>query len=359
MVLAAPDSPTTDEVDCLVVGAGPVGLYQIFQLGLQELSCAVVDALPFPGGQCAELYPDKPIYDIPGLPATTGRELVERLMQQAAPFQPGWHLGQLLGTLQRAPDGRWLAGTDRGTQFLARVVLIAAGAGAFVPRSISLDGLERHLGGQIAYRLDDAASLAGRQVLILGDEDAALEQAIALAGLEAALRPARITLIHRREAFRAEPATIAQFQAQRQQGALHFVAGQPEALVEGADGRLLALRITPPSGEAVDLPADQLLIRMGLSPRLGPIHDWGLALERKQLVVDTACYQTAEPGLFAAGDIVTYPGKRKLLLSGFHEATLAAFAAAAHVRPGQPVHLQYTTTSPRLHQLLGVAHPPR
>lgn len=347
------------ETDALVIGAGPVGLFAVFELGLLELKAQVVDALPHVGGQCAELYADKPIYDIPGIPATTGGELVQRLMQQAAPFCTGMHLGQLLATLQRAPDGRWHAATDQGTQFLARVVIIAAGAGAFLPRSIALDGLARHLGGQIAYRLDDAANLAGRQVLILGDEDAALEQAIALAGLGEAQRPARITLVHRREAFRAEAATLAQFQALRQQGALHFMAGQPVALVEAADGRLAALRITPPSGDALDLPADQLLIRMGLSPRLGPIHDWGLALERKQLVVDTASYQTAEPGLYAAGDIVTYPGKRKLLLSGFHEATLAAFAAAAHVRPGQPVHLQYTTTSPRLHQLLGVAHPPR
>ncbi|MEK8052512.1 NAD(P)/FAD-dependent oxidoreductase [Ideonella sp. DXS22W] len=347
------------ETDALVIGAGPVGLFAVFELGLLELNAQVVDALPHAGGQCAELYPDKPIYDIPGLPATTGRELVDRLVQQAAPFKPGLHLGQLLATLQRNPDGRWLAGTDQGTQFLARVVVIAAGAGAFLPRSIALDGLERHLGRQITYRLDDAATLAGRQVLIVGDEDVALEQAIALAEAPAAQRPARITLIHRREAFRAAAGTLARFQTLRQQGALHFVAGQPAALVEADDGRLQALRLMPPTGEAIDLPCDQLLIRMGLSPRLGPIHDWGLALERKQLVVDTARYQTAEPGLYAVGDIVTYPGKRKLLLSGFHEATLAAFAAAAHVRPGEPVHLQYTTTSPRLHALLGVAHPPR
>jgi thioredoxin reductase (NADPH) len=346
------------ETDALVIGAGPVGLFAVFELGLLELKAQVVDALPHVGGQCAELYPDKPIYDIPGIPATTGQDLVERLQQQAAPFQPGMHLGQLLATLQREADGRWRAVTDRGTAFLARVVVIAAGAGAFLPRSVALDGLDRHLGGQIAYRLNDASSLAGRQVLVLGDEDAALDQAIALAETDAAQRPARITLIHRREAFRASPATLERFQALRQQGALHFVAGQPAALVESADGRLAALRITPPTGESLDLPADLMLIRMGLSPRLGPIHDWGLALERKQLLVDTATYQTAEPGLFAVGDIVTYPGKRKLLLSGFHEATLAAFAAA-HVRPGQPVHLQYTTTSPRLHQLLGVAHPPR
>lgn len=347
------------ETDALVIGAGPVGLFAVFELGLLELSAQVVDALHHAGGQCAELYPDKPIYDIPGLPATSGHDLIERLVRQAAPFKPGMHLGQLLATLQREPDGRWRATTDRGTAFLARVVVIAAGAGAFVPRSITLDGLDRHLGHQIAYRLDDAASVTGRQLLILGDEDAALEQAIALAEAPPAQRPARITLVHRRDAFRANEATLARFQALRQAGALHFVAGQPTALVESADGRLAALALATPDGGSGQLPVDQMLIRMGLSPRLGPIAQWGLAMERKQLVVDTAAFRTSEPGLFAVGDIVTYPGKRKLIVCGFHEATLAAFAAAEVVRPGQPVHLQYTTTSPRLHQLLGVAHPSR
>ncbi|MDT7835181.1 NAD(P)/FAD-dependent oxidoreductase [Aquabacterium sp. OR-4] len=346
------------ETDALVIGAGPVGLFAVFELGLLELRAQLVDTLPQVGGQCTELYADKPIYDVPGIPVTTGRALVDQLMRQAAPFAPGLHLGQLLATLQREADGRWRATTDHGTSFLARVVFIAAGAGAFVPRSITLDGLDRHLGSQAAYQLDDAASVAGRQVVILGDEDAALEQAIALA--EAASQgPARVTLVHRRDAFRADEATVARFQALRAQGALHFVAGQPSALLEDAAGRLLALDLATPEGGSVRLPLDALLIRMGLSPRLGPISHWGLQLERKQLVVETAGFQTQAPGIFAVGDIITYPGKRKLLLCGFHEATLAAFAAAAHVRPGQPVHLQYTTTSPRLHQLLGVASPPR
>lgn len=349
-------APSPIETDALVIGAGPVGLFLVFELGLLELKAEVVDALPHPGGQCAELYPAKPIYDIPGLPVVAGAELVERLMAQAAPFRPGWHLGQLVDSLEPRPDGRWSVGTDRGTRFIARSVFIAAGAGAFVPRSVALDGLAGHLGRQVLYQLEDPATLAGRQVLVLGDEDPALGQAIALADLPAAQRPARITLIHRREQFRASPEVQARFQALRAAGALGFVAGQPEALLpaaDDADRRLVALRLLPPEGDAIDLPLDTLLIRLGLSPRLGPVADWGLVLERKQVPVDTARFETALPGVHAVGDINTYPGKRKLLLCGFHEATLAAFAAAERLR-GAPVQLQYTTTSPRLHGLLGV-----
>ena len=343
------------ETDALVIGAGPVGLFLVFELGLLELGAQVVDALPHAGGQCAELYPAKPIYDIPGLPMVSGAELVERLQAQAAPFKPGWHLGQQVETLAPLPDGRWAVGTDRGSCFHARSVFIAAGAGAFVPRSIALEGLSAHVGRQVLYAVDEPTALAGRQVLILGDEDPALEQAITLASLPPTQRPARTTLIHRRAQFRASPDTLARFQALRGAGALHFVAGQPQALLAAADApdRLQALQLLPPEGDAVALPLDTLLIRLGLSPRLGPIADWGLALERKQVPVDTARFETALPGVHAVGDINTYAGKRKLLLCGFYEATLAAYAAAERLR-GAPVLLQYTTTSPRLHALLGV-----
>lgn len=348
-------SPPID-TDALVIGAGPVGLFLVFELGLLELGAQVVDALPHPGGQCAELYPAKPIYDIPGLPVVSGAELVERLQAQAAPFKPGLHLGQQVDALAPLPDGRWAVATDRGTRFQARSVFIAAGAGAFVPRSIALEGLATHVGRQVRYTIDDPAALAGRQVLILGDEDSALEQAITLASLPAPQRPARTTLIHRRDQFRASPDTLARFQALRTAGALHFIAGQPQALVPAAEApeRLQALEVLPPEGDAVALPLDMLLIRLGLGPRLGPIADWGLALERKQVPVDTARFETALPGVYAVGDINTYAGKRKLLLCGFHEATLAAYAAAERLR-GAPVLLQYTTTSPRLHALLGVS----
>lgn len=350
------DQVNTIDTDALVIGAGPVGLFLVFELGLLELKAQVVDALSYPGGQCAELYPTKPIYDIPGLPVVAGAELVDRLMAQAAPFQPGWHLGQQVDRLEPLADGRWLVVTDQGTRFQARCVFIAAGAGAFVPRSPVLDGLAAHVGRQVLYHLAAPGALAGQQVLVIGDEDPALAQVIALAELPEAQRPARTTLIHRREQFRAAPDLQARFQALRAAGAVHFIAGQLEALVaDAADPcHLTGLRLLPPEGDALTVPLDALLIRMGLSPRLGPLTDWGLALERKQVAVDTARFQTALPGVYAVGDIVTYPGKRKLLLSGFHEATLAAYAAAERVRGG-PVLLQYTTTSTRLHELLGVA----
>lgn len=357
----APKTPETGviETDALVIGAGPVGLFQVFELGLLEMRAHVVDALAQPGGQCLALYPDKPIYDVPGLPVVSGRDLVAQLMAQAAPFEPQWHLGQLLAQLAPAPDGRWQASTDHGTQFLARAVFIAAGVGAFVPRSVPLDGLARHLGRQARHQLDEPGQLAGQQVVILGDEDPALLQAIALAE-PGPQQAAGVTLVHRRDSLRAEPDTLARFQALREAGALTFLAGQPLALVEAASddqacaSRLTALDVLASNGSTQRLPLDSLLILMGLSPRLGPVADWGLALVRRQLQVDTERFQTSASGIYAVGDINTYPGKRKLLLSGFHEATLAAFAAASQLRQGQPVPLQYTTTSTRLHQLLGV-----
>jgi len=359
MTAATPDHAEAAalETDVLVVGAGPVGLWQVFQLGLLELRCEVVDALPHPGGQCAELYPDKPIYDIPGLPVASGRELADRLLQQAAPFQPRLHLGQLVAGVQRRADGRFDAATDRGTRFVARAVVIAAGAGAFLPRSIAVDGLDAHLGTQAFHHAPDAAALAGQRVLVLGDEDGALAQACALAEAGSC---ASVTLVHRRDAFRAAPDLVARLAALRADGRVRFVAGQPQALRHddpAAPQRLTGLDLIGPDGQTVTEPLDALLLLLGLSPRLGPIADWGLAMARRQLSVETAGFQTSEPGIYAVGDINTYPGKRKLLLCGFHEATLAAYAIAAQCR-GQAPLLQYTTTSPRLHQLLGVAGRP-
>ena len=354
------------QTDALVIGAGPVGLFQVFQLGLLELSCEVVDALPEPGGQCTTLYPDKPIYDVPGLPVASGRELVARLMTQIAPFDPRFHLGQLVSDLKPLPDGRWQLGTSQGRVFQTHSVFIAAGTGAFLPRTVALPGLEALVGSQLHYEVPQASgprespAFAGQQLLVLGDDEHALTQAIALARLPEPQRPTRITLVHRREQFRANEATVAQFQALREAGVLHFVAGQPTSLVTTPSSasvhqpQLQALALTTTDGESLQLPVDHLLILLGLSPRLGPLADWGLALQRRQLVVDPARFETDQPGIYAVGDINIYPGKRKLLLSGFHEATLAAFAAAERQR-GEPVLLQYTTTSPRLHRLLGVS----
>jgi len=342
----------TAAVDALVIGAGPVGLFQVFELGLLGIHTHVIDSLPEPGGQCIELYPDKPIYDIPATPVCTGRELVARLLTQIAPFKAEFHLDQQVNVVERQSDGRFRVETSRGTQLIAKVILIAGGVGSFQPRRLKIDGIASFEGTQLFYRAPDAAALSGKRVIVIGDGDAALECALGLAR-----QHAQVTLMHRRDEFKAAPATIDELQRARAQGHLRFIAAQPVGIAQ-AEGRLTALLVAAADGTTASLPVDALIVLTGLSPKLGPIADWGLALERKQVVVDTASFETATPGIFAVGDVNTYPGKKKLILCGFHEAALAAFGAAAHVFPGQPLHLEYTTTSPRLHRALGVAPGP-
>ncbi len=356
------------ECDALVIGAGPVGLFQVFQLGLQDIRAEVVDALPAAGGQCIELYADKPIYDIPALQVCTGRELVDKLLQQIAPFAPRFHLGQEVSLLALRDDGRFDLATSAGQRFIARCVFIAGGVGAFQPKRLQVDGLDPHRGRQLHYQqLPKPATLAGRQVLVVGGDESAVHAALQLAEAAQAkteTAPARITLLHRRATLSAEPESLARLHALVDAGHLHFEVGQILGFdelpgVADAPPRLSAVQLVGADDIQHRLPVDQLLVFLGLSPKLGPIAQWQLALERRQLQVDSARFETSTPGIFAAGDIVTYPGKRKLILCGFHEATLAAFAAAARLRPDQPVLLQYTTTSPKLHRLLGVATPSR
>lgn len=336
--------------DAVVIGAGPVGLWQVFECGLLGLHCHVVDVLGEPGGQCVELYADKPIYDVPGLPAATGRELVERLLRQIEPFAPDWHLGQQVVALTPLADGRFELITSAGTALRCASVFIAAGVGAFLPRRLALDVLQAHEGREVFHHVLPEAQAAGREVVIAGGEDAALRQVVSLAA--SASPPARLTLLHRRDKFDAADPTLAATLAQlRAAGRVQLVVGQPvDGVVE--EGRLVGLRIAPPEGPEFTLGLQRLAVCLGLSPRLGPLADWGLAMARKQLVVDTARFETSVPGIHAVGDVVAYPGKRKLLLSGFHEATLAAFAAAERQR-GAPVLLEYTTSSRHLQQRLG------
>ena len=339
--------------DALVIGAGPVGLFQVFQLGLLELSCHVIDSLPAAGGQCIELYPDKPIYDIPGLPRCTGRELVDRLLEQVAPFGPTFHLSQRVDTLETCSDDRFAVGTSGGLHFLARTIFIAGGVGSFEPRRLVLDGIERFIGRQVFHSGQQVAPTAGRQVLVLGDDEAALQYALQLAQASND-RPATVTLMHRRDSFRAEAATIERLRAACAAGQMRFVAAQVSSLMCEGD-TLTHLVVNLADGGTQVLPTDVVVVLWGLSPKLGPIADWGLQLERKQLVVNTEAFETNVPGIFAVGDINTYPGKKKLIVCGFHETTLAAYAAAARVHPDRPGQLQYTTTSARVHRLLGVA----
>ncbi|AOS79768.1 MULTISPECIES: NAD(P)/FAD-dependent oxidoreductase [Hydrogenophaga] len=341
------------ETDALVIGAGPVGLWQVFQLGLQDVRAHVVDALPHAGGQPAELYPDKPIYDIPGLPVCSGRELVDRLLLQVKPFAPTLHLGQSVSALAREEDGRWAVQTTAGQRFLARLVFIAAGVGAFQPKRLKLDGIEAFEGEQVHHRFATDRDWSGQHVVVHGGDELAIDWALRL--LDSPAPPDRLSLLHRREVLQSDDgAALARVQDTIARGRARLVVGQPVGLVS-AGNRLQALQVLDPQGETQALALDQLVVALGLSPRLGPIADWGLAMDRKQLVVNTDGFEASEAGLYAVGDINTYPGKKKLILCGFHEATLAAFAAAARLRPDQRVPLQYTTTSPRLHQLLGVA----
>jgi thioredoxin reductase (NADPH) len=335
----------------LIIGAGPVGLFQAFELGLLGIHSHIVDALPYAGGQCIELYPDKPIYDIPGTVATTGRQLVASLLEQIKPFEPTFHLNQQVNALARQADGRFLVETSRNQSFLTKTIFIAAGVGAFQPKKLTVAGLDAFAGVQIFYHVDAEANFAGKQVTIVGSEDVAVDAAIQLAHLPSN----SVTLLHRRDVFKAEPDKLETMRDLIAAGKLQLRIGQIAGFEE-QNQQLTALQVTDVDGKTSALPIDMLLVLQGLSPKLGPVADWELALERKQLAVDTEKFQTSETGIFAVGDINTYPGKKKLILCGFHEAALASFAAAAIIFPDTPTLLQYTTTSTLLHQRLGVTH---
>jgi len=343
---------TLIETEALIVGAGPVGLFQAFQLGLQDIRCHVVDALPQVGGQCVELYANKPIYDIPGIPLCTGQELIDQLQQQIKPFTPQFHLQELVSELKSTPEGHWHVKTDQGTEFNAATVFIAAGVGAFVKRGLSLPGYAELLNQSIFHAPPESDSFKGKHLIVLGDNDAALEACAQWR--QGAHAAASVTLVHRRDQFQAEPHAIEDMRQACANKSMRFVAGQPTGLVQTND-YLNGLEILNAQGDTEVLTADVLLLCLGISPRLGPISDWGLAMERKQLAVNTETYATEARGIFAVGDINTYPGKKKLILCGFHEATLAAFGASALLRPDQKTLLQYTTTSTHLHKLLGVS----
>lgn len=349
------------ETDALIIGAGPAGLFQAFQLGLQGIASHLVDALPHVGGQCAQLYGHKPIYDIPGIPVCTGAELVRLLERQIAPMQVPRHLSQQVESLQQRDDGRWLAQTTAGTLFAARSVFMAAGVGAFVPKALKVPGVDELLPEQLHYHPLQLDMASGRTVLVYGGDEEAVNAAIACASSCAhpqssgGAGAAKTYLMHRRDAFQAEPQQLARLRQLRDSGAIEVVIGQITE-VRHAAGRLGAVQWMDGEGREHLLSIDMLLVFLGISPRLGPISDWGLSIERKQLVVDPATQATSAAGIYAVGDIVTYPGKKKLILCAFHEATMAAFAAAEYLQGEKPL-LQYTTTSAKLHAILGVAHP--
>jgi len=343
------------ETDAVIVGAGPVGLFQVFELGLLEIKCHIIDSLAYPGGQCIELYPDKPIYDIPAVPVCTGKELTDNLLKQIEPFGATFHLGQEVSVVEKKDDGRFFVETSKGTQFLSKTIFIAAGVGAFQPRLLKVDGLDKFDGTQLHYRVRDPALFAGKNLVIVGGGDSALDWTLNFVQ-EGQHKAESVILIHRRDGFKAAPASVAKMKELCDAYEMQFIVGQITGIDE-RDNKLTAIKVTGGDGVTRVVPLDMLLVFFGLSPKLGPIAHWGLEIERKQLVVDTEQFSTNVPGIFAVGDINTYPGKKKLILSGFHEAALAAFGAAPIIFPDKRIHLQYTTTSPKLHKVLGVETP--
>jgi thioredoxin reductase (NADPH) len=338
----------TIKADTVIIGAGPAGLFQVFELGLLDIRAHLIDALPQPGGQCAELYPDKPIYDIPALPVCGAQELVDRLLKQIEPFDPTFHLGQEVNTLERREDGGFRLSTSTGAVFHTRTVIVAAGVGAFQPRRLKLEGVDDLEGKAVHYKVLDPALFTDKRIAVLGGGDSALDWALELHG---AAR--HVTLIHRSATFRAAPASVAAFMKRVESGDARFVQGNVVDLVRAGDA-LEAVAVQGPDSGTQHVELDHLLVFYGLSPKLGPIEKWGLDRVKNQIVVDTEKFQTNIPGVFAIGDINTYPGKKKLILSGFHEAALVSFAVKQHLDPDARIQLQYTTTSTSLHKRLGL-----
>ena len=336
--------------DVVIVGAGPCGLFQVFELGLLGIKAHVVDSLAAPGGQCTELYPDKPIYDIPALPVCGAQELVDRLLTQSKPFDPQFHLGQEVLEVARQGDGRrFRVVTAAGTHFDAGAVIIAGGVGSFQPRRLIVDGAAELEGAQVHYRVRRAEDFHGQRLLVLGGGDSALDWTLALAP-----HAPGFTLAHRRAEFRGAPASVAQMRTLVGQGKVRLLEGTVQSLVTDS-GRLKGAVVSCLDGRSESIECDHILAFFGLHPKLGPIAEWGMELEKKALKVDTEKFQTSVPGIFAVGDINTYPGKKKLILSGFHEAALAAFGVQSWLYPEKKQFLQYTTTSPIMQKRLGVS----
>ncbi len=335
------------KTDALIVGAGPVGLFAVFELGLLDIKAHVVDILDRPGGQCAELYPEKPIYDVPGIVVVTGQELTDRLMEQIKPFGPEFHFSQRVETLDRV-DGAFRLTTDIGTVFECKVLVIAAGGGSFTPKRPPLPGIEHYEGTSVFYSVRKMDAFRDRDVLIVGGGDSALDWTLNLQPVAKSL-----TLLHRRSEFRAAPASVQKMLELVESGDISFKLGQVTEL-HGQGGKLSSVTVKGTDGSTFEQKTDVMMPFFGLTMKLGPVADWGLNLEENLIPVDTARFETSEPRIFAIGDINTYPGKLKLILSGFHEAALMAQAAHKYVYPDKKLIFQYTTSSSSLQKKLGV-----
>ena len=337
------------ETDVAIIGAGPIGLFAVFELGLLDLKTHLVDILDRPGGQCTELYPEKPIYDIPGLPIVTGQELTDRLMEQIKPFGAQFHFNEMVTALKKLDDGRWKLTTDSETEIVAPVVVIAAGGGSFMPKRPPIAGIEGYEGKSVFYAVRKMEQFRGKNILIAGGGDSALDWTLNLAPLAKSL-----TLVHHRDGFRAAQHSVNKMRELAEQGKIKFQVASVKAL-HGDNGQLEAVTLAGADKTETRHECDTFLPFFGLTMKLGPLAEFGLILHENLIPVDTAKFESETPGIFAIGDINTYPGKLKLILSGFHEAALMAQAAFHICRPNEKLRFQYTTSSSNLQKKLGVA----
>jgi thioredoxin reductase (NADPH) len=338
----------TIKTDVLIIGAGPVGLFAVFELGLLDIKTHLVDILDKVGGQCAELYPEKPIYDIPALPIITGQGLTESLMAQIKPFKPEFHLGEMVTTIENVGDPLFRVGTSGGQTFEAKAIVIAAGGGSFQPKRPPIAGIEPYEAKSVHYAVRKMDVFRGKNLLIVGGGDSALDWTLNLQPIAK-----RLTLVHRRDEFRGAPDSVNKMRALVASGAMDLKVGQVSAL-EGADGQLSAVTIKANDGSTTRVETEAMLPFFGLTMKLGPVSDWGIELDDELIPVDVSTFETSIPGIFAIGDINTYPGKLKLILSGFHEAALMAQKAHHYVHPEKKLVFQYTTSSSSLQKKLGV-----
>jgi len=336
-----PNTPI--RTDVAIIGAGPVGLFAIFQCGMMKMSCAVIDALDEVGGQLSALYPEKPIYDIPGHPSILAGDLITQLESQAAPFSPAYHMGQQVTAMVQGSDGRWTLATSKGVVMDAGAVIIAAGVGAFGPNRPPLDGIEdfEGLGAGLGvnYLVKRREDYRDKKVIIAGGGDSAVDWAISLAELAASVQ-----VIHRRPKFRAAPESVQRLEALVEQKRVELVVPYQLSGLQGSKDKLDAVVVTNLDGESRTLEADVLLPFFGLSQNIGPIAEWGLGLEHNHITVDPSTMNTGLPGVFGAGDIITYPGKLKLILMGFSEASQAAHHARDYVHPDEAYHFEHSTS---------------
>ncbi|MBY0356083.1 MAG: NAD(P)/FAD-dependent oxidoreductase [Rickettsiales bacterium] len=336
--------------DVVIIGAGPVGLFAVFELGLLGLKAHLVDILDKPGGQCAELYPEKPIYDIPAYPVISGQGLTDQLLEQVKPFEPTFHLGQMVETLERleGDQQRFKVTTDAGLTLIAPVVVIAAGGGSFVPKKPPIASIDDFEGRSVFYAVRQMEAFRDKTLVIVGGGDSALDWSLNLQPLAK-----HLTLIHRRDEFRAAPDSVHKMRLLVEAGKMDLRFGQVVTL-QGEGGQLSGITLKNNDGQEEQITCDRLLPFFGLTMKLGPVATFGLQLHENLIPVDTEKFETSQKGIFAIGDINTYPGKLKLILSGFHEAALMAQQAFRYCRPDQKLRFQYTTSSTDLQKKLGV-----